>query len=98
MAAQKAFVTSRGRVMWGCLIHISLCLGLSNAVSPKLCLSSLLHCFFALYVPPLVPLRVSLLHFPLSDDSGGWKRGGGEISGDYHCLENTDGFVRHLRS
>lgn len=99
MAALRAFVTSWGRVMWGCLIHISLCLGLSNAVSPKLCLSTLLHCFLALYVPPpLVPLRVSLLYVPLSDGSGGWKRGGGEISGDYHCLENTDGFVRHLRS
>lgn len=88
--------------MWGCLVHISLCLGLSNAVSPKLCLSTLLHVFLRVSLlcisPPLVSLCVSLPHSPLLDGLGGRGRGGGEISGDYHCLENTDGFVPHLRS
>lgn len=41
----------------------------------------------------LVGAHPSSLH-PL----GGWGRGGEEISGDYHRLENTDGFVCHLSS
>lgn len=101
MAAQWAFVTSQGRLMWGSLVHISSLLCFSNAASANLRLLALVFpcCVF--------PLSISLSHShlpsPLSDVwedvRGGWWVGAGEeISGDYDCLENTGGFVRHRRS
>lgn len=97
MAAEGAFVTSWGRLTWVCLVHISP--HLSNAVSTNLCLTVLLSNTISLLCSSPGSLLLSILpSLSIVWCWGGWGRGREEISGDYHCLENTDGFVRHLRS
>lgn len=86
------------RLMWGCLVHIPLYPFLMHAVFSNLPSPLLCHCFLILF-PPSVSLSTTHPPFPLCDGWGGWGGGGKEeISEDYHCLENTDGFVRHRRS
>lgn len=92
MAAQWAFVTSRGRQMWGFSVHISFMTSLlvSYTTVFLLCITSLSFLFF-------LPLLTSSLPIVWWAGRMG-RRGEEEISGDYHCPENTDGFVCHLRS
>lgn len=68
MAAQWAFVTSRGWLMQGCLVHISLRICLSNAVSPNLSPSILFPSTVSLLCSSPC---LSLPPFPLSDGRGG---------------------------
>ena len=80
----------------GILLFTASSLRRFKAICLKLWLA-LLSTFRYLYIslsecPPSLP---SLL---LLEGLAGWGRGGEEISGDYHRLENTDGFVHHLSS